>query len=63
MNFVPSNVFSFPIYRGIFVEKFIHKVDPLTGAALGDPLQIIEVGETVIVTIEITSPDNLQVCH
>lgn len=60
MNFVPATVFSFPIYRGILVEKFIHKVDPLTGKAIGDPLQLIEVGETVIVTIEITSPDDLQ---
>ena len=61
MTFVPASVLNFPVYRGIYVEKFIYRMDPLTGEAKGGPLQLVEVGETVVVSIQVTTPDALQV--
>mmetsp|Transcript_41158 Transcript_41158/g.132449 ORF Transcript_41158/g.132449 Transcript_41158/m.132449 type:complete len:2416 (-) Transcript_41158:30-7277(-) len=47
------------IYRGIFVEKIVRSMDPVTGRATGPPLRVVALGASVVVTIQITTPDDL----
>jgi hypothetical protein len=60
MQFVPSNVFSEPVYRGLYVTKMIQRVDLATGRASGPMLTHVSRGEHVRVTIQISTPDDLQ---
>eukprot|EP00930_Biecheleria_cincta_P042733 TRINITY_DN29405_c0_g1_i1.p1 TRINITY_DN29405_c0_g1~~TRINITY_DN29405_c0_g1_i1.p1 ORF type:complete len:2528 (-),score=343.66 TRINITY_DN29405_c0_g1_i1:202-7785(-) len=60
LTFVPASApMEGAVYRGIFVEKVVQKMDPATGEATGPPLQIIKLGESVVVTIQVTTPDDL----
>lgn len=60
LRFVPAETFLNPMYRGIHVEKTVRRVDPASGRAVGEPLQVIETGQVVMVTIQVTTPDRLQ---
>jgi len=60
LNFVPASVpTEGAIYRGIFVEKVVRKMDPNTGKATGPALQVVRLGESVVVTIQVTTPDDI----
>jgi len=59
MTFVPAVVpTEGAVYRGIFVEKVVRQMDA-EGRAIGPPLQVIKLGTSVVVTIQITTPDDL----
>jgi hypothetical protein len=59
LQFVPSLLTYDPIYRGIFVNRAIRRVSPLTGLATGKPIQVVEAGAIVEIRIEVTSADDL----
>jgi hypothetical protein len=60
LTFVPAQVpLEGAVYRGIYVEKTVHLMDPVTGKATGGSVQIVKLGSSVVVTIQITTPDDL----
>lgn len=59
ISFEPAQLYSTPIYRGIFVEKVIRLLDPNTGDPTGTPITSADPGTAVAVTIQITTPDDL----
>jgi len=60
LNFVPASVpTKGAIYHGIFVEKVVRKMDPTTGKATGPALHVVQLGESVVVTIQVTTPDDI----
>lgn len=52
-----------PVYRGISVEKTIRQYDPVEGVAVGKPITSAKSGTQVEVTIQITTPDDLNNVH
>jgi hypothetical protein len=60
MNFVPASIpLKGAIYRGIYVEKSVKLMDSATGKPYGDKRQVVPLGTSVVVTIQITTPDDL----
>ncbi len=59
MTFVPAQLFVDPVFRGLLVERVIRRVDPFTWRASGPPLQLVEVGATVEVALQVYTPDDL----
>jgi hypothetical protein len=57
--FEPKMLNLFPIYRGLFVEKVIRLVDPLTTESFGSPILESSPGTLVSVVIQFTSPDDI----
>ena len=57
MNFVPARISPDPIYRGIYVERLIQKAE--NGKPTGPALQLVQQGDFVVVTIQVTTPDDL----
>jgi len=55
MDFIPAELPTTSIYRGIFVQKFIQRVDPITNTPVGPYLTQASIGTQVVVTIQITS--------
>jgi len=60
LRFIPAKILRDPVYRGIFVERVIRRLDPLNGMPTGPNLQLIETGTIVKVTIQLTTPDDLR---
>jgi len=59
LRFVPDRLATDPVYRGIFVDKVMRRVDPISGRATGAPIQIVQSGSLVEVTIQMTTADDL----
>jgi len=60
LSFVPASPpIEGALYRGLYVEKVIRAMDIGTGKAVGPPLQILSLGMSVVVTIQVTSSDDL----
>jgi uncharacterized protein YfaS (alpha-2-macroglobulin family) len=59
-SFIPAKVSPDPIYRGIFLEKSIKRVDFISRKEQGPGLLIVERGALLAVTIQLTTPDDLQ---
>ena len=60
LTFVPASMpTEGAIVRGCLVEKVVQKMHPATGKAMGHPLQILELGASVVVTIQVTVADDL----
>jgi hypothetical protein len=59
LSFIPGKLVQEPIYRGIYVEKIVQRLDPFSEEAVGPALTSIETGTIVKVTIQITTPDYL----
>jgi len=59
LTFVPQQLLTFPTYRGIWVEAAIQLQDPLTGGPTGGPLRKVPLASVVVITIQITTPDDL----
>jgi hypothetical protein len=57
MKFVPASLNLYPLYRGIYVERAIRRVNG--GQDVGSPLQLVEIGSIVRVTLQVTTPDDL----
>jgi hypothetical protein len=47
------------VYRGLYVEKVVQLMDSVTGQATGKPLQVVPLGASVVITIQVTSPDDV----
>ena len=47
-----------PVYRGLYVEKVVRAMDA-NGRAVGPALRYVELGASVVVTIQVTTPDDL----
>ena len=60
MTFIPSQIYASSVYRGLYVEKVIQAIDPATGQPTGAPLQAAMLGQMVAVTIQLTTPDDVQ---
>jgi len=61
LNFMPMSPFLEPQFRGILVQKIVQRTNPMhPGRCNGKPLTTAFPGETLCVTIQITSPDDLQ---
>jgi len=60
MNFIPSQIYASPVYRGLFVEKIIQAIDPQSGLPTGAPLRAVRLGQMVAVTIQVTTADDVQ---
>jgi len=59
LSFVPASVpTKGAIYQGLFVEKVVRKMDPSTGKGTGPALHVVQLGDSVVVTIQVTSPDD-----
>jgi len=56
-SFVPAQINTQPINRGIQVQKIIQLLDPETNLPFGPPITSAVIGERVVVTIQITIPD------
>jgi len=56
-SFVPAQINTAPINRGMQVQKIIQLLDPETNQAVGPPITSAQIGERVVVTIQITIPD------
>jgi len=59
LSFVPAKLENHPIERGILVQKVIRRYSPELQGPVGVPLQSVELGSVVTVTLQITSPDEL----
>mmetsp|Transcript_74110 Transcript_74110/g.154582 ORF Transcript_74110/g.154582 Transcript_74110/m.154582 type:complete len:2199 (+) Transcript_74110:100-6696(+) len=60
LRFVPKAPASTgPIYRGLLVEKVVRRACPISGQPVGPPLQVAPLGTVVVVSIQITTPDDL----
>eukprot|EP00438_Fugacium_kawagutii_P020364 Skav210256 [mRNA] locus=scaffold1929:229218:231024:- [translate_table: standard] len=61
LNFMPLTPFLEPQFRGILVQKIVQRTHPShPGRCGGKPLTAASPGETLCVTVQITSPDDLQ---
>lgn len=58
LEFIPAELLPFPTYRGIFVERVIRQVDD-DGDPNGSPLTAVPLGTIVVISLQITSPDDL----
>jgi hypothetical protein len=63
LDFVPSAMSQNPTYRGIFVERLVQKIDQTGGATgkegTGPNTQVSQSGNFVLVTLQVTTPDDL----
>jgi hypothetical protein len=57
MQFTPSTIAADPIYRGIFVERMVQRAEG--GVATGPGVQLVVAGDFVMVTIQLTTPDDV----
>jgi hypothetical protein len=57
LQFVPADIPRQGMYRGLMVQHVIQRQNGMTGAAYGGPLQVVERGATVVVTVQVTSAD------
>lgn len=60
MTFVPRQLFATAVYRGLFVERVIQHIDPISGLPVGRPLRAARLGDIVAVTLQLTTPDDLR---
>eukprot|EP01048_Picozoa_sp_COSAG05_P014853 COSAG05_NODE_1721_length_4213_cov_2.835197_3_plen_553_part_00 len=60
MRFVPAQLYSSPVYRGIYVQKIIQAIDSRTGQPTGKPLKAVTRGQVVAVTLQITTADDVR---
>ncbi|GMH43110.1 hypothetical protein BSKO_11032 [Bryopsis sp. KO-2023] len=58
LDFTPAKLLPFPTYRGIFVERIVRKAGP-DGEAVGEPLKTAPLGMQLVITLQITTPDDL----
>jgi len=58
-DFIPKILFTDPVYRGIYVQKAIRKVDFVKREAIGASINSASPGSLVMVEIQISSPDDL----
>eukprot|EP00276_Gloeochaete_wittrockiana_P021694 CAMPEP_0184336276 /NCGR_PEP_ID=MMETSP1089-20130417/4630_1 /TAXON_ID=38269 ORGANISM="Gloeochaete wittrockiana, Strain SAG46.84" /NCGR_SAMPLE_ID=MMETSP1089 /ASSEMBLY_ACC=CAM_ASM_000445 /LENGTH=2323 /DNA_ID=CAMNT_0026661255 /DNA_START=188 /DNA_END=7160 /DNA_ORIENTATION=+ len=59
LAFVPAVIYNYPIYRGIYVERVIQLRDPVTQQPLGPPIGMCQVGASLIISIQVTTPDSI----
>ncbi|KXZ55787.1 hypothetical protein GPECTOR_2g1337 [Gonium pectorale] len=59
LHFVPTALLSYPIYRGMYVEAALQMADPLTGRPVGQRLKSVPLGSSVVLTVQLTTPDDL----
>jgi len=55
-NFIPANISTLPIYRGITVHRVIQLLDS-SNEPSGTPIIEAKIGQTVVTTIEVIIPD------
>lgn len=53
LAFVPSQLLTFPTYRGIWVEAAVQLVDTLGNTAVGPALSAVPLGSVVQVTVQV----------
>jgi hypothetical protein len=53
--FVPAVAPVSPVYRGLYVQRIVQRKDEVTGAVVGGPLQTVERGAVVQITIQVCS--------
>eukprot|EP00741_Cyanophora_paradoxa_P018347 tig00000204_g17715.t2 len=59
LRFVPAKLYSYPLYRGLYVERSVRRVDAATLEPRGRPVGAAALAETLLVTLQITTPDEL----
>ncbi|CAK0804689.1 unnamed protein product, partial [Prorocentrum cordatum] len=60
LTFVPAAMpTAGAVYRGLYVEKVVRRMNAATGDAVGPPLQVIPLGASVVVTVQVTTPDDV----
>jgi len=60
MTFVPAEMpIKGAVVRGCLVEKVVQKMDPTNGEPTGPSLRVVELGSSVVVTIQVTVADDL----
>jgi hypothetical protein len=57
LTFVPADMPASPVYRGFFVEQIIQLL--VNGEPSGPPLRAVPLGSMVSVTVQVTSPDDV----
>eukprot|EP00798_Chlamydomonas_sp_ICE-L_P014425 gene14425-20431_t len=60
LGFVPKDLITFPLYRGIWVESTIQLIDSLSGTAKGPGLGKVPLGTPVKYTIQVPMPGGLE---
>ncbi|CAK8986322.1 unnamed protein product [Durusdinium trenchii] len=61
MNFIPMVPFLEPQFRGLLVQKIIQRASAShPGRCVGESVKVAFPGETLCVTIQLTSPDDLE---
>lgn len=58
-EFIPADVFSFPQYRGLSINVVVQKADAGLDGPEGPPLSAVPISSVVVITVEITSPDDV----
>ncbi|GFH16882.1 A2M domain-containing protein, partial [Haematococcus lacustris] len=59
LNFVPALLLPYPTYRGLWLEAVVQATDPQTGQAVGPALAGAPLGALLMVTLQLSSPDDL----
>ena len=59
LTFVPAAVFSTPVVRGVEVLKVVQLYDAVARAPTGPALRAVPLGSVVTVTLQVTTPDEL----
>jgi hypothetical protein len=60
LTFVPAAMpTAGAVYRGLYVEKVVRRMNATTGDAVGPPLQVVPLGVSVVITIQVTTPDDV----
>lgn len=59
LDFIPRAISADPVFRGLFVEKVIRRLDA-KGQPTGGGLQLVESGALVQICVQVTSPDDVR---